>query len=490
MPDKLPPDVIIVGAGIAGASAALDMARAGIRFVGIDKAPRFGGTARGGGVGSSIAGSPMQKELGISDSWEQAVRDLRVDNDPDVTWARSYYRRAVADVYGWYGGLGLSFEKVVPHEGDSAARWHLPLGGGLRLMDAVWREYGALGVQDCWQFGTAMTDLLMDADGIAGIRVENAEGKAAELRARIVLLAAGGFGGNAEMGRDVGPLFRNVKRLLAGGNSNSQGQVHAIVAKNGGQLQKMADIYGYANGTPDYRDASGQRGVVVRGPRSSIWVNRDGARFHDEDMHFTGRTSTTHLLSQPDQTCWAIFDEAALAEMAIQDHYIEPKSEPQEVTVRRYVENSPYFSSADTLDALAGQIGLPAAAVARTLRDWNALLASGAERDPLTKRKLTGLRQVGGQGRWYAVQFFPMLRKTLGGVATDLKCRVLDKDCRPIPGLFAAGELTGMSGLAGPHPLEGLMAGGSLFTGRVAGRWAIREARKTSPARELIGSAR
>ena len=75
---------------------------------------------------------------------------------------------------------------------------------------------------------------------------------------------------------------------------------------------------------------------------------------------------------------------------------------------------------------------------------------------------------------FYAVQFFPLARKNLGGVRTDLTCRVLDERDNAIPGLYAAGEVAGMAGghINGAAGLEGTMLGPSIFSGRVAGSWA------------------
>jgi succinate dehydrogenase/fumarate reductase flavoprotein subunit len=117
------------------------------------------------------------------------------------------------------------------------------------------------------------------------------------------------------------------------------------------------------------------------------------------------------------------------------------------------------------------------------MRDWDAGLASGAERDPLTGRPLAGVRPY-GDPPLYAMQFFPLVRKNLGGVHTDRRGRVLDPAGRPIPGLFAAGELAGFGGghLSGRRALEGIMIGGSIFGGRVAGAWAAQAAGRPEPA--------
>jgi FAD binding domain len=109
--------------------------------------------------------------------------------------------------------------------------------------------------------------------------------------------------------------------------------------------------------------------------------------------------------------------------------------------------------------------------------------------DPLTGRALKGSRPIAGE-RLHAIQFFPLARKTLGGVRTDLRARVLDDLGRPIPGLFASGELAGMGGghLAGSRPLEGIMAGGPVFSGRVAARSAaelhLRSSKRHSKCRD------
>jgi predicted oxidoreductase len=386
------------------------------------------------------------------------------------------------DVYGWYRRLGVSFDGLLHFEGDSVARWHRPAGGGARVMEQAWKQFAERGLQSNWRFGLAVIDLLRDGERIAGVLVQNASGQTSELRARAVVLATGGFAGNLAMSRSASTRLRGVGRLLAGGNPDAQGSLHTIVARHQGQLMAMDNVYAYANGLPDYRDPTGHRGVVVRRIKSCIWVNRSGHRFHDEDLHVTGRSATERLLRQDGQTCWIILQETGIPEIEIFDHYVEPNAEEPAQTVARFVSHSPFVSKAGSLRELARLTGIDAIALQKTVADWNNLLVSGAVRDPLTGRTLTGCAPF-GNAAWYAIQLFPLVRKTLGGVVTDLKCRVLDNSGSPIGGLFAAGELAGMGGgsLAGGNPLEGLMAGGSVFSGRIAGRWA---ARTTAAARD------
>lgn len=480
-------DVIVVGAGVAGAAAALEAGACGASFLGIDQAQSFGGTARHGGVGCSVAGSPLQKQHGIADSPAKAVADLMAGrNDADPVWARLYYRRAVAEVYGWYVGLGAEFDGLIHMEGDRVPRWHRPKGGGAQVMARAWARFGELGQQQCWRFGLSVVDLLREGDSFVGVRVRDRSGNCTDLRGGAVVLATGGFAGNLDMARATNVRLARIPRLLAGGNPSAQGALHEIVSAHGGELTHMRDIYAYANGTPDYRDAAGRRGVVVRWVKDWIWVNQAGRRFHDEDLHVTGRTATPHLLRQSPPTCWAILDEPMLSEVNIFDHYVEPNSEGRADVLRRFIANSPYVWKAPTARALAERAGIEIEPFLETVRKWNDKLASGAALDARTGRKLAGLRPL-GRGPWYAIQFFPLVRKTMGGVRTDLRCRVFDKSGAVMPGLFAAGELSGMAGgrLAGARPLEGIMAGGSVFSGRIAGRWAARPfAQRTVSSRD------
>lgn len=468
-------DVLIAGAGIAGTAAALELAGQGVRFLGIDAAPGFGGTARRGGVGISVAGSAFQREQGITDDPAHALRDLAAEgNTPDPQWSRFYYRRAARDVHDWYRDLGAEFESVRFQEGDTIARWHRPLGGGSRVMALAWARMQQMGVADCWRFGLRVRDIELDGDRVTGVVVADASGALSTIRARAVILATGGFGGNAELARRVTPRLADVPVLLSGGNADAQGELHLIAERAGLATRGMENVYSYANGLPDYRDPA--RGVVVRGLRDAIWINAHGARFHDEDLHIAGRSALDHLLEQPGQTSWVLFNDAAMPQLQIFDHYIEPLSETLTEMSARHMQHSAHVWSGEDQAAVARDAGVDAGGLARTVADWRALIASGAATDPLTGRKLAGLGDFAAQGRWYLIQMFPITRKTLGGIATDMRTRVRRADGRAMRNLFAAGELAGMGGgnLAGWRPLEGLMAGGSVFSGRIAGRWAGR----------------
>src|SRR5262249_35229916 len=130
-----------------------------------------------------------------------------------------------------------------------------------------------------------------------------------------------------------------------------------------------------------------------------------------------------------------------------------------------------WIKRADSLDTLAQEAHLPTTNLLETVRHWNHMIDAGEDADfhrfaPSSPERPPKLEKP----PFFAVQFFPLSRKSLGGVAVDLNCRVLDKQKQPIPGLYAVGELTGVGGINGQAALEGTMLGPSILMGRIAAK--------------------
>jgi succinate dehydrogenase/fumarate reductase flavoprotein subunit len=477
-------DVVIVGAGAAGATAALEAHSAGVSFVALDQLPAFGGTAITSGGGCCIAGSAFQRSQDIQDSPELALRDLRTagQDEVDEEWARFYFAHSAPELYDWLVGHEVEFIGLKQQEFNSVPRWHQPRSGGHGLMLQLWKALEARGLADCWHFAITAEDLLWEDGRVVGVLARDAAGDAVEFRGRAVIMATGGFMGNRDMVLEHGPHLRDLELVLAGGGVGAQGLGHRLLARHGAVLTHMHNLFCYMFATPDYRDPARQRGLVIRRIEDNIWVTREGRRFHDESRSGAG-TATPALLAQPSPTCFSIVDQAIVDRIEVTDPYYQRGHERLAEKVEELLANSPYITRGDTPEELGRRAGIDPAGLAQTLREWNALLASGATVDPVTGRKLAGVAPL-ARPPYYAVQFFPLARKNLGGVRTDLQCRVLTAAGAPIPGLFAAGELCGLAGghLAGKCALEGMMMGASLFSGRVAGAWAAHAAGRPEPA--------
>ena len=117
--------------------------------------------------------------------------------------------------------------------------------------------------------------------------------------------------------------------------------------------------------------------------------------------------------------------------------------------------------------------GLPVDALAASVGRFNGLIAAGVDTDFGRFRQGNRLPATIAKPPFYAVQFFPMTRKNMGGVSIDMQARVLNRQGQVVPGLYAAGELTGSVGINGSHGMDGMFLGPAIMTGRLAGRGIV-----------------
>jgi uncharacterized protein len=467
-------DVLIVGAGISGLSAALELARSGIDVAVIEMSHKHGGAALVSEGRICIIGTPEQEQAGLHDSPQIAFDDfMEFGRDergpgPNAGWVRYYVTESRREIYDWLTGLGVRFEKnVLLMSGNRVPRWHRVIGGGLGLVEPIYHECVKTGkVKFSWD--TKGISLLRDGDRIMGVKAKRLrDGTETDYLARVVILATGGFQNNMEMVREYWPKdLPFPERLLFGGGPNAAGSGHGMAKAAGAQLRNMSYQWNYSTGLPDPRDLSGQRGLNAFS-RESIWVNKAGRRFVTESQDT--KATFPAVLRQPGSMYWAIFDSAAR-----EAFYVSGWN--HEKIENRIFDNpamNPFVKSAPTVHELAAAAGLPPAAIEDTVQSWNKMVTDGSDAD---------FGRIGGsKSPWahpqrierppfYAVQFFPLTRKSMGGVAIDQSCRVIDSLDRPIPGLYAVGELTGLAGINGKASLEGTFLGSSIITGRVAGR--------------------
>lgn len=463
-------DILIVGAGAAGATAAIDAAESGADVLVLEALPEFGGTAATSGGGVCIAGSSLQEQRGIGDSPDKALEDWLAFGGPeaDEPWADLYLRSSANDLFNWLSLLGVEWTGVNPQEGNRVPRWHAPKGAGGGLMQAV--ENHARKLPICWEFGARVVDLIQTAGRVTGVMAEYADGIRKEFHAPAVLLASGGFNNNAEMVRTYAARQARGHKVLLGGGIGATGDGHALLERLGAEFVHLDIIWMYPYGTPDPADPEGMRGLVVRGLDSDIWVNQRAERFHNEALR-GGASGASALLAQDPPRCWAVIDARMAQRVTVTDPAYQHHGAPDRDAIQRLLDTSPYVARGATVAELAEDAGLPASSLQDTIDEHNALLASGAETDPLFGRPLSRLEPI-ESAPFYAVQFLPLARKNFGGVRTDLQCRVLRPNGSAIHGLFAAGELAGMAGghINGRAGLEGTMLGPSLFSGRVAAR--------------------
>ncbi|MFO0425185.1 MAG: FAD-dependent oxidoreductase [Planctomyces sp.] len=473
-------DVVIVGAGISGLATALDLGRSGVQVTVVDMASVFGGHAVMSQGSVSIVDTPVQKSAGIQDSPALAFEDFhRWGEDPKTEWVRYYVDHSRVEIYDWLNDLGVRFSGVVASQGNSVPREHQPTGRGIGLVSPIYRACLELDkVQFRWN--TKVEQLIRTGDRITGVETRDMRtGKTDQIRARAVVLATGGFQNNLEMVRRFWPAeFRFPDRILTGSGINSVGFGHQMAESVGGQLFYMDHQWNYYSGLPDPRYPGTNKGLNVTN-LYGILVNSEGRRFAND--HGWAKEVMPALLRQDKVTVWVIFDEAN------RHNFIVSGTDwgDFDKVDRLILQDPKLVSRADTLEELAAIAGLPADNLTATVARYNELVETGEDADfgrfGVGKPDFSNSASPKIQTPpYYAMQTFPLTRKSMGGVAIDLQARVVNSKDQPIPGLYAVGELAGLAGINGKAALEGTFLGPCILTGRIAARSVLKELRQST----------
>jgi len=468
-------DIIVVGAGIAGLSAAIDAATAGARVVIVDMNSVFGGHGiQSGGV--AFVDSPMQQAMGYADTPEQAFADWSDWTvDGNAEWTRFYAEHSRELLYDWLTGLGVTFDRVRPSHGNSIPRFHMTHRRGLNLTRPIFLEALRYSNID-FRWNSVAEHLVKDGDRVVGVEgLDYRAGQRFELRGRTVILATGGFQSNIQMVKahwrsDLpapGPVYS-----MSGHNSRGRG--HRMAEEAGAALVHLDRQYnGYAI-VPDMLGLDEARGYYGGNARS-IWVNKNGERFVTElgiDRYVFDK-----VMQQQPEGHWAIYDADDKDGFRLNGPYfVSADAVDIEKIQRLAVENPAITKKADTLAELAALIGVPPQALETTIAHYNALVANGqsTDVDGLPPEDPPPVFTI-DTPPYYATKLYPMANKSAGGVSIDMQTHALDADGNPVPGLHAAGELTGSAGMNGLNGLDGMFTGPSMMTGRIAGRTAAAE---------------
>lgn len=475
------PDLIVVGGGISGLSAALEGARAGLNVTVVELNTVPGGHAVISSGGLSLIGTPLQAQNNIVDTPEIAERDfLRWGGDANREWVRYYTRNSKTQIHDWLTALGTQFVAVsLNGAGNSVPRFHSPNQQGIGLVIPIYREILRQGGVT-FLFGHRVTGLQVDKGHVTGVKMENLrEGKSIVLSGNAVLISSGGFGADLDLVRASWPKSMRVpERILAGGGFFANGAGMKLAGEAGGASEWLDHQWNYASGLPDPFDPKGERGFFSVA-FNAIWVNVQGKRFVLEQHE--PKATIPAIAAQNPARFWAIFDaEGRKSFRIVHAGYTQDRLEE--------VLNFPgILSKGDSIEQLAQSAGLPLAALRETIERYNAMVDSGEDKDfqrfgPKVPRSgfAPPPRKI-LQAPFYAAPMYILIRKSMGGIRVDTSCRVLNRDGKPIPGLFASGEATGFGGLNGRNGMEGTFLGPAILMGRVAAQTVASNA-KAKPA--------
>ncbi len=559
------PDVIVVGAGLAGLVSTLELLRSGHRVLLLDRceAREIGGLAREAFGGMFMVDSPEQRRSRIPDSERLALEDwLRIAefDDEDVwprRWAEQYVTRARDDVGGWLREIGVKFFPVVNWaergnfgDGNSVPRFHMTWGTGKALVQAVWGAIESHPRRDALQLRlrSRVSELIVEDGRVVGCRVvpehdtpparaghpqmmhthktdlpagEADRGEYEARAGKAVVIAAGGIGGNLEIVRREWPTERlgpAPARLLMGSHYYADGAMHEEVGRIGGNVTHLSRMWNYADAVRHPKPQRERHGLKLIPPRSGLMLDPDGKRYGPVPVMptFDAYSALERMCEDERKYSWLVCNfKIAKRELDVSGSQHNPHLRERRLVpfllsvllgkpglVKHFLEGSPDFVQAGTLAELAqkmndvtgeltGERPIEAAVLEREVGRYDETIARGKglfNDDQL--RRIAQLRNWRGDrlrtSRFQrivdakamplvAIRLQPMARKSLGGIQTDLACRVLRGEDgshggEPIAGLYAVGEAAGFGGggVHGKRSLEGTFLGGCVFTGRLA----------------------
>jgi len=449
-PPKFSSDVTVVGAGIAGLAAALEAADNGANVIVVDINTVGGGHAVKAG-GLAMVNTQLQRAKGIEDSPELATAELLAwGEDADPHWVKAYAEDSGSEVYDWLTDFGVDFRVVLPTPESSVARFHFTRGTAvhvvLPMLSAALKHPR---IQFLWH-SAADSLLVSDEGAVVGIGLTNLRGGARyQVLSKSVILATGGFQSNRQLVLQHWPQSRPAPdKLLTGSGAFALGHGYALAAAAGGVLNKMEQQVTFVNGIPNPRDESGESGLTIE-QRGGMLINQQGKRFVSETA--PAKEKELAVFAHAGSGHWLVFDSAAARKTIVRGAlWLNPQ------TIQADILNNDAISlQAGSLDELATQTGLPADALANSVSEFNQ----------------TARRPI-AQAPYYAVRLHWLTRKSLGGPSISHQGAVMNESNKPVPGLFAAGELTGVAGINGSFGGSGTFLGPSVYTGRIAGRSA------------------
>ena len=533
-------DVVVLGSGAAGLTAALSAAVAGARVGLFEKAGLIGGTTALSGGTIWLPDNQPARRAGVKDSREDGLRYLAslsngmilpelaealIDGGPeyvDFIEQHTEMRFLLVEGYPDYhperpGGLpggGRSIEiDLVPFSGlgeweeriSGASNRQLiretPLGGGTGVLPPdVRAERERAGLEGlgrglvvgllkaCLRHGVEVSThargvrLRTDGRAVTGVEVEAPDGPRA-VRAGAIVLATGGFEYDADLVRDFlrGPVTRPI------GAPSNTGDGLRMAMRVGAQLGNMREgWWSPVVSFPGQRPDGGANGLLASRERAlpgSLMVNGEGRRFTNEAANYNAFGGAFHQLDAsrfeyPNLPSYMIFDQSVVDRFGV-------FGLPPGAAVPGWV------TRAGTLSELAGKLGLPADRVAETVKHFNDNVRAGSDPD-FGRGQSAFDRFPGGRtldpaspsstlglvetAPFYGVEVQSSLLGTKGGPRTDREGRVLDVDGDVIPGLYAAGNV-----MASP---TGMAYGGAGATLAVAGIWGMRAGRAAVHDRE------
>ena len=482
-------DVVVVGAGGAGMTAAITAAGEGKSVVIVESQPMVGGNSvrATGGMNAGKTVYQDENEFGESAGVEKTLKtaaEKYADNETITALAKTVSEQWAAyqanptgyfdsvelmeldtmiggkgindpelvetlcansaDAIDWLDEHGITLHNVSSFGGASVKRIHRPVNAegktvsvGSYMIPLLEENCKKAGVQIL--LNTTANEILTDANGAAaGIKATGSTGETVTVNAKAVVLTTGGFGANLDMVVKYKPELKGFMTTNAAG---IQGQGIEMAEAIGAATVDMDQIQ--IHPTVEANTAA----LITEGLRGdgAVLINAEGKRFIDEVG--TRDVVSAAEIAQTGSYSWLVVDQAMVDASSVIQGYIKKG----------------YTVTGETYEELGKAMGVDAAAFAETMDKWNGYVE--AKNDPDFGR--TSFANPLNTAPYYAVKVTAGVHHTMGGLKINANTEVLNEKGEVIPGLFAAGEVTG--GVHGANRLGGNAVADFTVFGRIAG---------------------
>ena len=492
-------DVVVVGAGGAGMTAAITATDAGKKVIVVESQPIAGGNSVRSTGGMNAAKTPYQdknefKEAAgvektlataaekfadnatitalaatVKSQWDayqanpqgyfDSVELMELDtmiggkgkNNPELVKALA---ENSADAIEWLASIGAEVKNVGAFGGASVKRIHRPVNAdgkvtavGAYIVPILEKNLQDRNVQ--FLFDTTANEIIMKDGKAVGIKGTGKDGHKVTINAKSVVIATGGFGANAEMVEKYKPDLKGFATTNAEG---AQGQGIEMATAVGAATVDMDQIQIHPT---VHIEEDGNAHLITEGLRGdgAILVNAEGKRFYDEVS--TRDKVSAAIIAQPEKSAWLVVDQSMVDKSAVIAGYIK----------------SGYTVTGATYEELAKAMGVDEATFTSTMNTWNQ--AVEAKSDAEFGR--TSFANPLTTAPYYAIKITPAVHHTMGGIVINPKAEVLNEKGEAISGLYAAGEVTG--GVHGANRLGGNAVADFVVFGRISGQSAADNAK-------------